>query len=78
VSALSILELAVAKVKAEQKELEDQVSARNASLIATMRALQALYNLSGDLKKPCEHKPTRDAMRLAEMALHGYYSTPTD
>lgn len=77
-SALSVLELAVAKVKAEQKELEDQVSARNASLIATMRALQALYNLRYDLKKPIEHKPTRDALRLAEMALNGYTTTTED
>jgi hypothetical protein len=77
-SALSILELAVAKVKAEQKELEDQLAATRATQVQAFRALNALYNLSGDLKKPSEHKPTRDAMRLAEMALHGYYSTPTD
>lgn len=75
-SALSVLELATAKVKAEQKELEDQVTASRASLIAAMRALRAMYNLKGGMEKPCEHKPTRDALRLAEMVLDGYYSTP--
>jgi len=78
VSALSILEVAMAKVKAEQKELEDQVTARNASLIAAMRALRAMYALKGGMEKPCEHKPTRDALRLTEIVLDGYYSTPAD
>jgi len=73
-----MLDLAVAKLKSERKELEAQLASSRAGQLSALRALQALYNLSGDLKKPIEHKPTRDAMRLAEMELLGHYSTPED
>ncbi len=76
--AVSMLDSAIHRLKAERKEIEEQLAASRADQVKALRALQALYNLSGDLKKPIEHEPTRDALRLAEMALFGYTTTPLD
>jgi hypothetical protein len=71
VSAESGLDAAVAKLKVELREMEQQLATARAGQLEALRAVSALYNLRYDLKKPVEHEPTREALRLAELALYG-------
>lgn len=76
--AVSMLDSAIQQLKTERKEIEDQLVVANARVVAAHVALDAMYTLRYDLKKPEGHKPTRDALRRAEKVLYGFYSTPED
>ena len=47
-------------------------------LAQAKEALRGLYNLKEGLAKPLEHKPTRDALREAELVLFGTFQTPDE